>query len=138
MNIRNRFVRTSSVVAGASALAMVAAGPASAHHCLKEWNDAARAQVSSGTAWMPMSDFVHMVVTQWMGLSPECGAHADEWTAAWLDHTDRASEPTIHMKATAAGGTAHQGKEVKSFTYLSDDDIAFVEGQIFSEDACVG
>lgn len=124
------------VVAGAGAFALVAAGPASAHHCLKEWNDAARAQVSTGTAWMAMSDFVGFAIVNYLpGGTPECAAHADAITADYLDTAGIATEPTVHMKATTGGGAAHQGKDVKPFSYL---DFAILEGLIAAEEDCAG
>ena len=135
---RSHLRRGAGVLAGAAALAVVAAGPASAHHCYKEWNDAARDRVSTGQVWMPMSGFVEYVVTYEFGMSAECVAHADEWTAAWMATVGAETEPSIHMKATVGGGAAHfKGFEPKPFGYLGDADIAFLEGLIFSETDCV-
>ena len=139
MRISSLLRRTAPVIAGAGALAVVAAGPASAHHCLKEWNDAARAQVSSGTSWLPMSDFVYLAVTEFIpGLGANCGDHADEFTAAWMEYRGIETEPTIHMKATTGGGAVHHsGKEPKPFNYLGDNDFMFLEGLIAEEPDCV-
>jgi hypothetical protein len=109
-----------------------------AHHCDKtEWQEAAYAQVRSGTAWAPMEDFVAFAVTEFLGQSPECAAHADEWTAAWMEMHDVEVEPLIHMKATAGGG-AHDrnGKNVPPFSYLSDADFGELVGMIMSEADC--
>lgn len=126
--------RVAGVIAGAGALAVVAAGPASAHHCLKEWNDAARAQVSSGTSWMAMSDFVGFAIQNFLpGGTAECAAHADAFTATYMAAKGLGSEPTVHMKATVGGGAAHQGKEVKPFTYL---DLGLLAGTIMGEEDC--
>lgn len=136
MSFTTHVRRVATVVGGTTAALALATSTASAHHCLKEWNDAARAQVSSGTAWMAMSDFVEFAVTEFFGLPAECAAHADEWTAAWMQWSGTETEPTIHTKATVGGGAAHQGKSVPAFDYLGDDDFAFLEGLIFSEPDC--
>lgn len=134
----NHLRRGAGVLAGAAALAVVAAGPASAHHCYKEWNDAARDRVSAGQVWMPMSGYVGYAVTEFFGLSAECAAHADEWTAAWMATVGAETEPTLHMKATVGGGAAHmKGFEPKPFGYLDDADFVFLEGLIFGEADCV-
>ncbi|TNM36650.1 hypothetical protein FHP29_21245 [Nocardioides albidus] len=136
MSIPTYLRRTGTVAATGAALALVAAGPASAHHCLKEWNDAARAQVSSGTAWMAMSDFVGFAIVNFLpGGTPECAAHADEITADYLTAAGIATEPTVHMKATTGGGAAHQGKVVKPFDYI---EFGIVEGLIAAEEDCAG
>jgi hypothetical protein len=138
MSTITHLVRAGGVVAGGTALALLAAGPASAHHCYKEWNDAARAQVSTGTSWMAMSDFVSFAATEFFGLSDACASHGDEWTQAWMVEAGVTTEPTVHMRATVGGGAAHRtGKEPKPFGYLGDDDFAFLESQIFSEPDCV-
>lgn len=137
MTITKQLRRSGGVIAGAAALAVVGAGPASAHHCFKEWIDAARAQVSSGTVWMPVSDFVAMAITEFFELSGQCASHADAWTGDWMKWRGMETEPTIHTKATVGGGAAHRkGFEPKPFGYLGDDDFAFLEGLIFSEPDC--
>lgn len=137
MSITTHLGRGAAVLAGATALAVVAAGPASAHHCYKEWNDAARAQVSAGTAWMSMSDFVEMAATEFFGLPPECTSHAGEWADAWMAYAGVETEPTIHMKATVGGGANHRkGFVPKPFGYLGDEDFAFLESQIMAEPDC--
>lgn len=136
MRIRTRFARTTTVVAGACALGMIAAGPASAHHCLKEFNDAARAQVASGTPWMPLGDFLAFAAVEFVGVSPECAENAGDWTTALMARKGLETEPSIHMKSTAGGGAAHQGKQVPAFNYLSEDDIGYVIGLMFASPGC--
>lgn len=136
MNIRNRFVRTSSVLAGASALAMVAAGPASAHHCLMDFKDAARAQVASGTSWMMLSDYLAFAAVNFVEVSEECAANAESWTTQLMAHKGLETEPFVHMKATVGGGAAHRGKDVPVFTYLSEDDLNWIIGVMFASPNC--
>lgn len=137
MKIASPCRRITGVLASAGALTILAAGPASAHHCLKEWNDAARAKVSSGTSWMAMSDYIAFATTEYFGLSAACGDHADDWTATWMEWRDVTTEPTVHMKATAGGGAQHKkGKEPGPFFYLADADYDFLEGMIFAEPDC--
>ncbi|AEG45646.1 hypothetical protein [Isoptericola variabilis] len=136
--MRKSFRIGAVAVAGVATLAI--APGAMAHHCYKtEWQEAAYAQVRSGTPWMPMTEFVGVVISQFPGATPECLAHAGEWTQAWLTANDVDAEPLIHMRATAGGG-AHDrnGKELPSISYLDDDDFGFLVGQIFSEADCAG
>lgn len=136
MSLSSHLRRTGTVATAATALALVAAGPASAHHCLKEWNGAARTQVSSGTSWMALSDFVGFAIVNFLpGGTPECAAHADEITAGYLTQAGLATEPTVHMRATTGGGAAHQGKDVKPFSYL---DFALLKGLVSAEEDCAG
>ncbi|HWJ66451.1 MAG TPA: hypothetical protein VNT31_07225 [Nocardioides sp.] len=126
--------RAATVVVGSTAALALATGTASAHHCLKEWNDAARAQVAAGTPWAPLSDFMSFAIVNFLtGGTPECAAHADEFTLAYMDATDIATEPTIHMKATVGGGAAHQGRDVVPFEYL---DFGVLEALISAEEDC--
>ena len=136
MSFTTHLRRTATVVGGPTAPHALAAGAASAPPCRKEWNDAARAQVSSGTSWMAMSDFTGFAIMNFLpGGTPACAAHADEFTASYMAAKDLATEPTVHMKATVGGGAAHQGKEVKPFSYL---DFAVLEGLIAGEADCDG
>jgi hypothetical protein len=130
--------RTTTAVAAAGAATVLVATSASAHHCYKEnWTDAAYAQVSSGTAWMPMSGFVAFAIQEFFGLPAECAAHADEFTAAWQEANGVEQEPLIHTRATAGGGAADRnGKDVPPFNYLGDADFMFLESLIFAEPDC--
>jgi hypothetical protein len=134
--MRNSFRMGAIAVVGVAGLALAPA--ASAHHCYKtEWQEAAYAQVSSGTPWTPMSELVAFAVTEFFGGTAECAAHADEWTAAWMDAHDVETEPLIHMRATVGGG-AHDrnGKTVPPFSYLTEADFAELEGLIMAEEDC--
>ncbi|PVG83249.1 hypothetical protein DDE18_08090 [Nocardioides gansuensis] len=118
--------RAWAAIAGASAVALLAAGPASAHHCLVNFNEAAQAQVAEGTAWMPLGDFIEFAVVNFGGASPACAAHADEWAAEIMEIEGLESEPNVHMKATVGGGAAHRaGREPVPFNYMD------VEGDLF-------
>ncbi len=130
-------VRTGAVaVVGVASLTIAPA--ALAHHCYKtEWQEAAYAQVRSGTPWTPMSDFVTLVVGMEFGAPAECTAHADEWVDAWMEANGVEAEPLIHMRATAGGG-AHDrnGKDVPPISYLDDADFGFLVGQVLAEPDC--
>lgn len=128
-------LRAAVVAAGAGVVIAAAAGPAAAHHCYKDtWQDTARANISSGTAWLPLSDLGAMVAVEEFGFDEECASHADEWVQAWMAETGVTEEPLIHSKATVGGGAAHNaGKEPKPFSYLSEDDFVFLTGLIFAD-----
>jgi hypothetical protein len=134
--MRKSFRIGAIAVAGVATLAI--APGAMAHHCYKtEWQEVAYAQVRAGTPWTPMSQFVGMVVSSFPGATPECVAHAGEWTQEWMEANDVDVEPLIHMRATAGGG-AHDrnGKTLPSISYLDDADFGFLVGRIMSEADC--
>lgn len=130
--------RTGVVLAGTAALTMGLGSSAWAHHCYKDsWQTAASEQLAEGqTAWMPMSDFVGMMITIFEG-TEDCVAHADEWVAAWMAANGIEDEPLIHMRATVGGGAKHmKGYEPAPFSYLEDKDLGFLVGQVYSTAGC--
>jgi hypothetical protein len=137
IGMRNSFRMGAIAVVGVAGLALAPA--ASAFHCYKtDWQDAAYAQVRSGTTWTPMSEFLEFaVMTFFEGGTPECAAHADEWTEAWMEANGVEEEPLINMRATAGGG-AHDrnGKTVPPFSYLDDDDFGQLAALILAEPDC--
>lgn len=137
MRIRTR-VRRIGTVAGATVAAVALAAPSYAHHCYKEhWTDAAHAAVSSGTAWMSMTDFVHLALTEELGLPEECAAHSNEFVKTYMANNRIAQEPLIHARATVGGGAAHKkGFEPPPFKYLNDADFGQLEALIFAEEDC--
>ena len=130
--------RTGVVLAGTAALTMGLGSSAWAHHCYKDaWQEAAAEQLAEGgTAWMPMSDFVGMMITSFGG-EPDCVAHADDWVGAWMTHSGVEDEPLIHMKATVGGGAKYmKDYEPAPFEYLGDEEFGFLVGQVFSTPGC--
>lgn len=106
---------------------MATASIASAHHCYKvDWNDRANAAVSSGTAWVSLSDLAGMVISQDIGL-PQCAYVGDAVAADHMAEVGLTEEPLIHSRATTGGGAAHQGTSVKSFAYLDDSDFVILD-----------
>ena len=46
-------------------------------------------------------------------------------------------EPLIHSKATVGGGAAHQGKDVKPFSYLTDEEFEWLTVELLTRlDEC--
>lgn len=130
--------RTGVVLAGTAALTMGLGSSAWAHHCYKDaWQEAASEQLAEGgTAWMPMSDFVGMMITIFGG-SSDCVAHADDWVAAWMTANEVEDEPLIHMKATVGGGAKYmKDYEPAPFEYLGDEEFGFLVGQVLSTPGC--
>ena len=119
--------RTGAAVAGAAAISLATASIASAHHCYKvDWNDRAYAAVSSGTAWMSLSDLAGMVISEQIGL-PQCAYVGDAVAADYMAAKGMTEEPLIHSKATTGGGAAHRGKTVKPFSYLNEADFVILD-----------
>lgn len=116
-----------SIVAAAAALVLVGASAASAHHCYKdEWQAAAYAHhLAGGTPWMPLSDMGQMFLVP-PELQEACGYVADDAVEAFMEANGLTQEPLIHAKATVGGGAAHQGKDVKPFSYLTDADFEWL------------
>lgn len=129
--------RTGVVLAGTAALTMGLGSSAWAHHCYKDaWQEAASEQLAGGgTAWMPMTDFVGMMITSFGG-EPDCVANADDWVAAWMAEYGVEDEPLIHMKATVGGGANMKDYEPAPFEYLGDEEFGFLVGQVLSTTGC--
>lgn len=128
MHTRNHVRRAVGTVAGAAAVTLVTATMASAHHCYKvEWNENSYAHhVQGGTAWMPLSDIGAMIISEEIGL-PQCAYVADAVVADFMDIKGLTQEPLVHSRATTGGGAAHQGKTVKPFNYLVEEDFILLE-----------
>lgn len=115
--------RACATTALAAAVALVGATAANAHHCYKDvWADAAYAHhLAGGTPWTPLSDMGAMFI---IGPgSPQCHHVADDAVADFMAARGLTQEPLIHSKATTGGGAAHQGKDVKPFSYLGEADF---------------
>jgi len=124
----------------AGAVALVAAGPASAHHCYKaDWQEAARVQLAAHqTPWMPMSDLLAGAITEVFGLPQECAAHADELVASWMSFAGVEQEPLIQTRATIGGGAEAQGRPPRPISYLEESDFAYLDGLLASTPDCQG
>lgn len=122
--------RLAAGLAGAAAMTLVVAGSASAHHCYKDWSEAAQARLAAGgTPWMPLSDMAEM-----FGAQLGCDVDGDAVVAAWMEATGADAEPLILSTATAGGGAAHKkGKAPGPFHYLGDADFAVLEGAIMEQ-----
>lgn len=128
--IRNRLGRLGLTAAAATTAVVLGAGPAMAHHCYKNaWQQAAyEHHLKGGTPWMPLSD---LGVAFLIGPDHlECAYVADDAVAAYMKAHGLTQEPLIHSRATTGGGAASQGKTVKPFSYLMDDDFAEVTGYL--------
>lgn len=122
--------RTGAAVAGAAAITLATATVASAHHCYKvDWNDRAHAAVSSGTAWMPLSDLGAMIISYDYG-APQCAYVADAVVADYMAAMGMTEEPLIHSRATTGSGAAYQGKTVKPFNYLGESDFVVLDAAL--------
>lgn len=114
--------RATAALALTAALSIVGATTASAHHCYRDqWSDAAyQHHLRGGTAWVPLSDLGKMFV-----IPPEdqerCGHVADDAVAAFMEAEGLTQEPLIHSRATTGSGAAYQGRNVKPFSYLSEE-----------------
>lgn len=129
-----------SIVAAAAALVLVGASAASAHHCYKdEWQAAAYAHhLAGGTPWMPLSDMGQMFLVP-PELQEACGYVADDAVEAFMEANGLTQEPLIHAKATVGGGAAHQGKDVKPFSYLTDADFEWLTVDLLERlEVCAG
>lgn len=116
--------RISLVAATTTVLLAVGATSASAHHCYKDqWADAAYAHhAAGGTPWVPISDMGVMFLVP-PELQEQCGWVGDAATADFMAARGLTQEPLIHSKATVGSGAAGKGKDVKPFSYLSEDDF---------------
>jgi len=132
------FRRLGVPAAAAGALALAAAGPAAAHHCYKnDWQAAARAQLEHNhTAWMPMSDFLEVAITDFFGLPPECATHADEFVASWMSYAGVDQEPIIQTRATIGGGAELQGRDPRPISYLEEDDFGYFDSLLANTPDC--
>lgn len=116
--------RAGTVAATVTAISLAGTSMASAHHCYKNyWQPNAYAHhVNGGTAWMPLSDMGTMYL-----IGPEyaeqCGWVADQAVADFMRTHGLTQEPLIHSRATVGSGAAYQGKTVKPFSYLSEEDF---------------
>ena len=122
--LRTALRRTGTVASAVAAMTLAGSSMASAHHCYKNyWQPNAYTQHLKGnTPWMPLSDMGTMFI-----IGPEyaeqCGSVADDVVADFMEARGLTQEPLIHSRATTGGGAAHQGKTVKPFSYLSDEDF---------------
>ena len=132
--LRTALRRTGNVAATVAAMTLAGSSMASAHHCYKNyWQPNAYTQHLKGnTPWMPLSDMGTMYI-----IGPEyaaqCGYVADDVVADFMEERGLTQEPLIHSRATTGSGAASQGKNVKPFSYLSEEDFmwlteAVVEG----------
>lgn len=114
--------RATAAVALAVAMTMVGASAASAHHCYRDqWADAAyQHHLQGGTVWVPLSDLGAMFVIP-PELQEECGYVADEVVADFMADHGMTQEPLIHTRATVGSGAAYQGKDVRPFSYLTEE-----------------
>ena len=119
--------RTGTVTATVAAMTLAGSSMASAHHCYKNyWQPNAYQQHLKGnTPWMPLSDMGMMYI-----IGPEyaadCGYVADDAVAHFMTVRGLTQEPLIHTRATTGSGAAYQGKNVKPFSYLSEDDFGIL------------
>ena len=114
--------RATAAVALAVAMTMVGASAASAHHCYRDqWADAAyQHHLQGGTVWVPLSDLGAMFVIP-PELQEECGYVADDVVADFMADNGMTQEPLIHSRATVGSGAAYQGKDVRPFSYLTEE-----------------
>ena len=131
MHLMSLVRRSGAVVAGAAAITVATASIASAHHCYKvDWQEAAYAHhVEGGTAWWTLSDLGAMIISEDIGL-PQCSYVAEDVVAEFMEEKGLEVEPLIHSRATAGGGAAHQGKTVKPFEYLTQQDFVWLTAAI--------
>lgn len=116
--------RVGTVAATAAVITLAGSTMASAHHCYRDyWQPNAYAQhVKGNTPWMPLSDMGTMFVIG-PDYAAQCGYVADDAVAAWMAKGGLTQEPLIHTKATVGSGAAYQGKNVKPFSYLTEEDF---------------
>jgi hypothetical protein len=129
-----------SIVAAAAALVLVGSSAASAHHCYKdEWRAAAYAHhLAGGTPWVSLSDMGQMFFVP-PELQETCGYIADDAVEAFMTANGLTQEPMIHSKATVGGGAAHQGKDVKPFSYLTEAQFEVLTMDLFERlEECAG
>lgn len=114
--------RATAAIALAVAMTMVGASAASAHHCYRDqWAGAAyQHHLQGGTAWVPLSDLGAMFLIP-PELQEECGYVADDAVAELMADNGLTQEPLIHSRATVGSGAAYQGKNVRPFSYLSEE-----------------
>ncbi|MCR8671079.1 hypothetical protein [Agrococcus sp. HG114] len=122
MNAAAPVGRATATVALAVALTMIGATAASAHHCYKdEWADAAyQHHLRGGTPWVPLSDLGAQFLIP-PELQDDCGYVADEVVADFMADYGLQQEPLIHTRATVGSGAAYQGKDVRPFSYLTEE-----------------
>ena len=125
--LRTALRRTGTVAATVAAMTLAGSSMASAHHCYKNyWQPNAYTQHLKGnTPWMPLSDMGTMYI-----IGPEyaaqCGYVADGVVADFMKAHGLSQEPLIHSRATTGSGAAYQGKNVKPFNYLSEEDFGML------------
>ncbi|SDS30297.1 hypothetical protein [Agrococcus carbonis] len=121
MTAAARARRGTAAVALAVVLTMVGATAASAHHCYRDqWAGAAyQHHLRGGTPWVPLSDLGVMFAVP-PHLQADCAWVADEVVADFMAENGMTQEPLIHAKATVGGGAAHQGREPRPFSYLTE------------------
>ncbi|MGM1028256.1 MAG: hypothetical protein ACQEWM_00115 [Actinomycetota bacterium] len=114
--------RATAAIGLAVAMTMVGAAGASAHHCYRDqWSGAAyEHHLRGGTPWVPLSDLGAMFLIP-PELQDECGYVADDAVAQFMADNGMPQEPLIHSRATVGSGAAYQGKDVRPFSYLTEE-----------------